>query len=269
MSTRITLPHGVAIAVGVSCIAFQAAIVLESLGTVSETVKYGVILASVCAAILPFLAESAWRQNERMKGMLQVLPVFVLMAFVLPSGVSRLGEAQDARQQAAVASQGDAAKLRADLAKADKLVAEAQAWAATECRSGNGTKCQGVNFTLAQRTAYQRELASQVKALTPVATPWLPTWHPATLPIGLELAIWSSLFFGLGPLAKRSALTFERPITSEEIDELKKVLRITATDIKEMKAKGMKQHEIAAELGCNQGRISELMSGKRSEIVLH
>lgn len=269
MQHRITLPHAVAIAVGGSCIAFQAAIVLESLGTVSETVKYGVILASVCAAILPFLAESAWRQSERAKGLLQVLPVFVLMAFVLPSGVSRLGEAQEARQQAAVASQGDAAKLRADLAKADKLVTEALAWQATECRSGAKVKCEGVTYTLRQRQAYQKELASQIKAATPATTPWLPSWHPATLPIGLELAIWSSLFYGLGPLARRSALTFERPVTVEEVDELKRVLRITADDIREMKERGLNQQEIAAKLGCNQGRISELMSGKRSELVLH
>lgn len=243
MSTNITLPHGVAIVVGASCIAFQAAIVLESLGTVTETVKYGVILASVCAAILPFLAESAWRQNERMKGLLQVLPVFVLMAFVLPSGVSRLGEAQEARQQAAKASQGDAARIRADLAKADKLVAEAVAWAATECRTGKGVKCDGVNFTLAQRQAYQRELQSKVGALTPVATPWLPAWHPATLPIGLELAIWSSLFFGLGPLARRSALTFERPLTQGEIEEIRKQI-YTADEVREMRATGLTQHAI-------------------------
>lgn len=268
MSTRITLPHGVAIAVGVSCIAFQAAIVLESLGTVTETVKYGVILASVCAAILPFLAESAWRQNERMKGLLQVLPVFVLMAFVLPSGVSRLGEAQEARQQAAVASQGDAAKLRADLAKADKLVAEAQAWAATECRTGNGTKCAGVTFTLQQRQAFQRELQGKVGALRPIATPWLPSWHPATLPIGLELAIWSSLFFGLGPLARRSALTFERPLTQGEIEEIRKQI-YTADEVRAMRQSGLTQHAIAAKIGCNQARVSEVLNGHKNAIVLH
>lgn len=32
---------------------------------------------------------------------------------------------------------------------------------------------------------------------------------------------------------------------------------------------GMKQQDIAAELGTNQGRISEILSGKRSEIVIH
>lgn len=269
MQIRYTLPHAVATLIGVAAVGYQSAVVWEALEGVSTVTKLGVPLATVSAALLPVLAESAWHQKEKFKAFLQLLPVVVLMAFVLPSGVSRLGEAQDARKQAATASQGDAARIRADLAKADKLVAEALAWQATECRTGAKTKCEGVTFTLKQRQAYQKELQAQVKSVAPVATPWLPDWHPATLPIGLELAIWSSLFFGLGPLARRSALTFERPVTTEEMDELKRVLRITAADIKEMKARGMKQHEIAAELGCNQGRISELMSGKRSEIVLH
>jgi hypothetical protein len=141
--------------------------------------KLGIPLATVSAALLPVLAEAAWRSGERAKGMLLVAPVIALLAFVLPAGVSRLGEAQQARVNTATTSAAEQARIRSDLARADKLVAQAQDWVASECRSGAGTKCKGVTYTLNQRQAYQRELSGKVETFTPVTTPWLPSWHPA------------------------------------------------------------------------------------------
>jgi hypothetical protein len=200
---------------------------------VSTTVKMGIPLATVAAAILPVLAEAAWRSGERVKSFLFLLPVVCLLVYVLPNGVSRLGEAQQARHQAAAVGQADQAKVRADLATANRLVAEAQGWVASECASGKGKRCEGQTFTLNQRQAFQRELQAKVDSFKPVTEPWLPSWHPATLPIGLELAAWVSLFFGLGPLTHSrnpvQAIT-ERdvkvePITDSEIAELRRLLR--------------------------------------------
>lgn len=272
MDTTYRIPHAVATVIGTFAVAYQSAVVWEAYETASLVTKLGIPLATISAALLPALAEAAWTGKERIKACLLALPVVALVAFVLPSGVSRLGEPQEARKAAAAMSASDTAKLTKDLATADKLVAEAQAWVATECRTGVGKKCDGVTYTLRQRQAYQEKLASQIKP--PVVEPWLPSWHPATLPIGLELAIWGCFFFAFGPLARRSsdavqALTFERDLTPVEIAEIKRIQKLTPENVTALKSKGMKQHEIAAHFGLNQGRISEMMAGKREAITLH
>lgn len=267
--SKYTLTHAVATAIGVAAVGYQTAVIWEMLEGVSTITKLGVPLATVSAALLPVLAEAANAQGERLKSFLLAVPVLALVMFVLPSGVSRLGEAQQSRRVTAETSQADVAKARADLAKADKLVSEAQAWAATECASGNGTKCKGVTYVLEQRQSHQKALAALTTAKPAAVSPWLPDWHPATLPIGLELALWACFFYGLGPIAKRHALTFERPLSDQEAEEVRKVLKLTKAEVVAMKAGGMKQHEIAAKLGVNQGRVSEVLSGKRHELALH
>lgn len=264
--------NGVATAIAACAVAYQTAVILETLPTVSLTTRMGVPLATVAAALLPVLAEAAWRGGERVKSCLMVLPVLALMAYVLPSGISRLGEAQEARIVGASLSTEDAAKARSDLAKADRLVVEAQAWAATECASGRGKKCEGVTYTLAQRQAYQKQLQASLATSAPVVTPWLPAWHPALLPIGLELMILAALFYGMGPLTHTStvqALTFERPLTEQEISEIKRLQVLTAANVRTFRAKGAKHSDIAAAFGLNQGRVSELMTGKRESVTLH
>lgn len=200
MEQTMRWPHLAATGIAAACVAYQTAVIWESLADVSMTTKLGVPLATISAAILPVLSEAAWRAGERLKAALLLLPVAALLAFVLPSGVSRLGEAQEQRRVAAQTIQADQAKLRADLAQAERLVAEADADAARECKSGAGPKCKGSQATLQQRQAAARDLAARVEASKPVTQPWLPAWHPAMLPIGLELAAWVALFFGLGPL---------------------------------------------------------------------
>lgn len=271
--------HAVATSLACGAVAYQTAVIWEMLAGVSTTTKIGVPLATVSAALLPVLAEAAWRGGERTKALLMALPVIILMAYVLPSGISRLGEAQQARVTAATTSEGDQARIRGDLAKADRLVAQAEAWTATECASGAGTKCKGQQFILAQRQAYQRELTAKVEAFAPVTQPWLPTWQPALLPIGLEVAILSALFYGMGPLTKPNSVTAKpNSVTGGGDGETKpepikiappRLRVLTAGVVNDRLTAGRKQHEIAAEFGVNQGRISELISGKRESVVLH
>lgn len=232
MTIQYRWPHAVATIIACAAVGYQTAVIWESVTGVSNTVKAGIPLATVAAAILPVLAEAAWRAGERFKGFLFFLPVVCLLVYVLPNGVSRLGEAQQAKLDTAEIQQGERAKAEADLAKSKQLVAEAQSWVAGQCSTGNGPKCKGVTFILDQRQAHQRELTAKVAAMTPPPTPWLPAWHPATLPIGLELAAWVSLFFGLGPLthARKQPATVrtiterEEPLTSEELEELRRIL---------------------------------------------
>lgn len=292
MATDYRWTHATATAIACGAVGYQTAVIWEMLSGVSLVTKMGVPLATVSAALLPVLAEAAWRGGERTKAAMLVLPVAILMAYVLPSGVSRLGEAQEARVTAATVSQADAARIRADLARADKLVAQAEAWASTECASGPGPKCRGQQFLLGQRQAYQRELSGKLATTQPVTPPWLPSWHPATLPIGLELAIVAALFYGMGPLTRTASRTTasqdvpativaekfpaageaikgitERdfatdPITDEEIEEIKRVLG----------TQGLMNKQLAQRLGVSEGQSSKLVSaavasGKLSKMV--
>jgi hypothetical protein len=215
-------------------VGYQTAVILEALVGVSTTTKWGVPIATISAAVLPVIAEASWREGARFKAFLLVLPVIVLMGYVLPSGMSRLGEAQQARLDTAALGQGERVKAEGDLAKSKALVAEATAWVAGECATGKGKKCTGVTFVLEQRQAHLRELSAKVANLTPPPTPWLPAWHPALLTIGLELAAWSALFFGLGPMTHTQVQTVTRPVqaitereeplTSDELEELRRIL---------------------------------------------
>jgi len=212
MTEQYRWPHAVATVLAGAAVAYQTAVIWESLTGVSTTTKMGVPLATVAAAILPVLAEAAWRSGAKGKAIIMALPVFVLLAYVLPSGLSRLGEAQETRIVTAAKAGGELTKLQADLDKADKLVAEAGKWVAAECRSGRGTKCKGVEFVENQRKAYQRELQTKIAGYSAPVQPWLPSWHPATLTIGLELAIIGALFYGLGPLvAGRKPVAIAEP----------------------------------------------------------
>lgn len=287
MTTQYRWTNALAMGLAAGAVAYQTAVITEMLSGVSTVTKLGVPLATVTAAMLPVLAEAAWRGGERVKALLLVLPVAVLMAFVLPSGVSRLGEAQQARIDTAGAIDAEHAKVKADLAKADKLVSEADKWAAAECASGRGTKCKGLEFVLAQRRAYQRELQAKVESFKPAPQPWLPAWHPATLPIGLEIAIVVLLFYGFGPLTAVKHKTVSRetsggsdegerkpeapklkvvkvtplqavterdfasdPISDEELEEIKRILGMD----------GCNNRQLASALGCSEGQASKLVS---------
>jgi HAMP domain-containing protein len=258
MAKNYTWFHGAATAIACAAVGYQTAVIWETLTGVSTVTKLGVPLATISAAFLPVLAEAAWRGGERAKGFLLFLPVAVLLAFVLPSGVSRLGEAQQAKLETAELQQGERAKAEADLAKSKALVTEAQSWVAGQCSTGNGPKCKGVTFILEQRQAHQRELTAKVGTMTAPPTPWLPAWHPATLPIGLELAAWVSLFFGLGPLthAKKQVAAVqaiterEEPLTDAEIAELVRVLLKNG-------GKGVNNNTLAELIGCSAGESSK------------
>lgn len=274
MKTRYTLFHFVATVLACAAVAYQTAVLMEAYVGVSEVTKWGIPLATITAALLPVIAESAHTQGERAKAWMLCLPVLVLIAFVLPSAVSRLGEAQEARVAVATKTQVSIATIQADIKAQRAAVAQAEAWKVGECKSGLGPKCTAQTKTYEQRLAYLEKLEGRLDRATPEPTPWLPAWHPALMPIGLELAIWTGFFFGLGPLARRSAakaLTDVKQLPApvlkaETVVEAPKVL--TAKMARELADQGQKQQEIAAAFGINQGRVSELLSGRRELVVI-
>jgi uncharacterized membrane protein len=273
MGQSIRWPHLAAISIACAAVGYQTAVILEALVGVSTTTKWGVPIATISAAVLPVIAEASWREGARFKAFLLVLPVLVLMGYVLPSGMSRLGEAQQARLDTAALGQGERVKAEGDLAKSKALVAEATAWVAGECATGKGKKCTGVTFVLEQRQAHLRELSAKVANLTPPPTPWLPAWHPALLTIGLELAAWSALFFGLGPLthttkhipAVQQAITErdfkQEPLTPSEWAEIIKHLRTVD--------RALNNGELAKAVGVSDGECSKRVRDAVAAGVLH
>lgn len=182
----------------------------------------------------------------------------------------------------------------ADLDAARKAAAISKAAAAKECATGKKTRCEGTQVTADRDDAYMWTLQVRADRLKPVSaqSDYLQAaqlisliWGtPATVvEAHLKLAIpfllvllceAGAVVFGNLAFEHRQlpappqvqALTFERPLTTQETDELKATLKLTKSDVLKMMSDGMKQHQIAALYGLNQGRISELLSGKRESV---
>lgn len=185
------------------------------------------------------------------------------------------------------------ARVAGDHAKTKALVAEAQGWVASECKSGAGPKCQGVTFILNQRSA---SLASLDKMLSdsrpaPAADPKaervaamavlfgmsdrmavklaVSTFEPFAFPLFLELA--AIVLFGLGtgcqrqlapadkPMAQALARVPTRAITEENRD-------ITDAEIDELRrllqmSNGpLTNKEVAERLRVSKGEASKRVS---------
>ena len=270
MTIKYNWTHGVATAIAAFCVTYRTAVILELFPDASTTMQLGIPLATIAAAMLPVLAEASWRAGERAKAVFIALPVLALVAYELPTEVSRFGEAQEARIAGAAVSQSVSSSVGATHAATLAMVQASLKAQQAACKDGITKDCKAKTETLKQQTATLNSLSGMIK---PVAvTPWMPSWHPALLPVGLWLATLAGLFYGMGPLTHPrtvQALTFERDLTPAEIAEIKRIQRLTPENVKTLKGLGMKQHEIAAHFGLNQGRISEMMAGKREAITLH
>ena len=182
----------------------------------------------------------------------------------------------------------------ADLAKARVSADASRAVAALECASGKGKKCDGRQLTADRDDAYMWTLQVRADRQKPVTahSDYLQAAKLLSVMTGraereleAKLALFvpfllvlicevGAVVFGNLALEHRQlpappvqqALTFERPITTQEIDDIKATLRLTKSDVLKMMQDGMKQHHIAAVYGLNQGRISELLSGKRTSV---
>lgn len=85
------------------------------------------------------------------------------------NGMGSRAESRDVKVAAASLTDGERTRIAADLTKTAKLVTEAEAWVATECRSGKGPKCDGVTFVLRQRQASKAALEGQLRSVGPAA----------------------------------------------------------------------------------------------------
>lgn len=213
---------------GLSLLGFQIVGGLEYTEGASTYTRASMVVAMVTVALLPIFIEASRRLSWWM-------PIPLLVAFVaflgysLPANIGRIGEIKEAKASDAALSQEHMARVRADHAKATRLVDEATRWQATECASGLGTKCKAQMFTLEQRTAYLEKLTKQLDAVKPATgdlgsetVAWaLSKWGVSAdvirkssgllLATGLEVAIWALMWLATAAASKafRSLATAE------------------------------------------------------------
>lgn len=227
----------------------------------------GLTLDHAMMPVLVFLTvlfgHEAWRALKEVK-LLSALFMTALAIFgsgiIVSETMGRRAETRDAKVAQATKTVDQYATIAADYQRTAKLVSEAEGWVGGECRTGNGPKCQGNRFVLAQRTASLEKLRGQLETATApapidskadrvaavlalfgvsaeMAKKAFQTFDPFTLSLFLELGAVAG--FGMGvrtrkvsipvsesvlPVSEPRALTFERPLTDDEVEQIRKLL---------------------------------------------
>lgn len=247
-------------------VAASAAIALLTRDGIQNGITLEHALMPVLVGLTVLAGHEAWRALKEAK---LLSAAFMLVLAVFGSGIivtetmGRRAETRDAKVAQATKTVDQYATIAADYQRASKLVAEAEAWVGSECRSGAGPKCKGNQFVLAQRTAYAKELKGQLEqaaapapvdskadkiaywaallgASKAVAKEVFQNLDPFTLSLFLELG--AVAFFGFGvrtrkvtvsvfesvpvsvPAETPKALSFERPLTDDEVEQIRRIL---------------------------------------------
>jgi hypothetical protein len=288
------------------CVAAGAAISL----LVRDASNTGFTLDHAMMPVLVFLTvllgHEAWRALKEAK--LISFVGFVLLAVIgstviVSETMGRRAESRDAKVSEATKDVNAYAALLANLDRANKLVAEAESWVASECKTGLGPKCRGVTFTRDQRQAFAEKLrkdAEAHKAPAPIDSKAdrvaafaalfgfgeaavkkaVHMFEPFVLPLFLELG--AIFLFGFGvrtrsvsvsTVSEPKALSFEGPYTDEEIEELTKVLNgmgqpltndEVAAALRISKSEASKRVQKAVEAG----KVVKLKTGRFNQISL-
>jgi hypothetical protein len=268
------------------------------------TFKHAAMPALVGLTVL--FAHEAWRAGKELKAVsfvaFLVLATFGSVAIVSET-MGRTAESRDAKVSEATKDVNAYAALLANLDRANKLVAEAESWVASECKTGLGPKCRGVTFTRDQRQAFADKLrkdAEAHKAPAPIDSKAdrvaafaalfgfgeaavkkaVHMFEPFVLPLFLELG--AIFLFGFGvrtrsvsvsSVSEPKALSFEGPYTDEEIEELTKVLNgmgqpltndEVAAALRISKSEASKRVQKAVEAG----KVVKLKTGRFNQISL-
>jgi hypothetical protein len=241
----------------------------------------------VLVGLTVLFAHEAWRAAKEWK-VVSFVAFLALALFgsgaIISETMGRTAESRDAKVSEATKDVNAYAALLANLDRANKLVAEAESWVASECKTGLGPKCRGVTFTRDQRQAFADKLrkdAEAHKAPAPidskadriaaiaalfgfgegVVKKAVHTFEPFVLPLFLELG--AIFLFGFGvrtrkvdvpvsvsvPAETPKALTFERPFTDEEIEQIRKIL--------EGRSAPVTNDELAALAGVSKSEMSK------------
>lgn len=138
-------------------------------GISSWTLLIAMPVLTLCVVVLLHMSMEMLKDLNPM-GLVAVALAALALGVTLPASIGSVGAARDNAVAAAGKSEDDAKRIRGDYAQTQGLVSEAEGWAAKECSSGKGKRCDGVTFILNQRRASLEKLEGQIKALPPVHT---------------------------------------------------------------------------------------------------
>jgi hypothetical protein len=273
------------------------------------TFKHAAMPALVGLTVL--LAHEAWRAGKELKAVsfvaFLVLATFGSVAIVSET-MGRTAESRDASVSEKTKDVNAYAALLANLDRANKLVAEAESWVASECKTGLGPKCRGVTFTRDQRQAFADKLrkdAEAHKAPAPIDSKAdrvaafaalfgfgeaavkkaVHMFEPFVLPLFLELG--AIFLFGFGVRTRSvsvpvsvsvtaetpKALTYERPLTDDEVEQIRKILtgqQRPLTNDEVAAAAGISKSEASKRVqrAINAGIVQKLKEGRFNAISL-
>lgn len=256
MQTHTTIRSYPAILGGSIAAAIAWATLTRDAGFADITLDHIQAAALVGLTILAgHLAAQAWQQLRLISAAGLVGLAVLGSALTVYNGMGSRAETRDVKMSSASLTEGERLRIGADLTKTTKLVSEAEAWVATECRTGKGPKCDGVNFVLRQRQASQKALADQLRNVGPaqVAEPkaaqvallaaqagydgsavrqLVSALEPLAFPLFFEFLAIVLFGYGLGHSVETvsrpvsNALTFEdtKTLTDPELEQLRKLL---------------------------------------------
>jgi hypothetical protein len=119
---------------------------------------------------------------------------------IVAETMGRRAETRDAKVAQATKTVDQYATVAADYQRASKLVAESEKWAASECATGKGKKCDGQTFILNQRKAHADALRLKLEQATAPA----PVDSKAD-----KIAYWAALFGASKATAKEVFQNFD------------------------------------------------------------
>lgn len=244
-------------------------------------------LMPVLVGLTVLFGHETWRALKEGKliscALMAILALFG-SGIIITETMGRRAENRDAKVAQATKTVDQYATIAADYQRASKLVAEAEAWVGSECRTGAGPKCKGNQFVLAQRTAYAEKLKAQLEqaaAPAPVdsqadrvaavaalfgfkgeqAKTAFQTFDPFKLALFLEIGAVAGFGFSVRtrkvsvsvsesvPAETPKALSFERPLSDDEVEQIKRVLNGMDRPVT--------NDELKALLGCSKSESSK------------
>lgn len=236
------------------------------------------LAACLVLAVLPMFIEAARRSGAYVIAVAQAVAFVAFLTYSLPATVGRTGEVKEVKAQQEIASTVDKARVAADYAQTQALVAEAQIWVAGECKSGKGTKCDGVSFILRQRQASLEKLTGEMKAepvrvgdVGSMTLAWASQGSVSAetirrgsglaFALGLDTVIWALMGFVALTAPRRAITERQEPITDAEIEDLRRVLSSSAAPLT--------NGQLAQRLAVSKGEASKRVSRAVSAGVLN
>lgn len=274
------------------------------------TLEHGLMPVLVFLTVL--FGHEAFRALKEVK-LLSAVLMLALAAFgsviIVSETMGRRAENRDAKIAQASKTVEQYAVIAADYQRAAALVAQSEQWTAAECATGRGKKCEGQTFTLNQRKAHAEKLKAQLEqaaAPAPVdskadkiaywaallgatkatAKEVFQNMDPFMLSLFLELGAVAGFGFGVrsrkvsvsvadsvSTVSEPKALSFERPLSDEEIEQIRRILtgrKAPVTNDELAALAGVTKSEMSKRVqkAHNAGIIEKLKAGRYNQISL-